>query len=366
VRIFISSVRRGLEDERDALPGLIAALGHDAVRFEDFTAQPTPSRQVCMDAVSGSDVCLLLLGAAYGDRMPDTGLSPTQEEWNVARTRGIPVYAFVKRGADMDTDQRSFVDEVERFATGRFRASFDGAPDLLATVAGKVRELELAPRGLVWEQLLSPPPEVSWIADLAAANHTSRGASILELHLLPVAPRSRLAVSQLSDTADALASAARSHGLFTQSDPVMTGTDGQVAWAANEGASGRSAGVRVRRDGATTVWGPLPADGLGVVIDEQDLNREIRGWVQLAASAGAMTGDGVTVAAALSGLQIAAEGSVADVGKRSRVSLGSGGQQVALVPPEDVVPVAALGDGAADIAREVAARLVHAFRRARG
>jgi hypothetical protein len=366
VRIFISSVRRGLEDERDALPGLVAALGHEAVRFEDFTAQPAPSRQVCMDAVSGSDVCLLLLGAAYGDRMPDTGLSPTQEEWNVARTRGIPVYAFVKRGADMDADQRSFVDEVERFATGRFRASFDSAADLLTTVAGKVRELESAPSGLVWEQLLTAPPEVSWIADLQAANRYSRGLAILELHLLPVAPTYRLAVSQLGDTADVLASTARSHGLFTQSDPVRTGTDGQTAWAALENLPGKSAGLRVRRDGATTVWGPLPADALGVVIDELDLARVVGGWVKLASSVGAISGAKVTPAAALSGIELASEGSVADVGRRSSASLGFGGQPVVHVPPEDVVPVSALVVGATDIAREVAARLVHAFRRARG
>jgi len=37
VRVFISSVRRGLEAERDALPGLVKAIGHEPVRFEDFT-----------------------------------------------------------------------------------------------------------------------------------------------------------------------------------------------------------------------------------------------------------------------------------------------------------------------------------------
>jgi hypothetical protein len=365
VRVFISSVRRGLEEERDALPGLIAALGHDAVRFEDFTAQPIPSRQVCMDAVSGSDICLLLLGAAYGDRMPDTGLSPTHEEWSVARTRGIPVFACIKRGVNMDADQRSFVDEVERYATGRFRSSFDGAADLLTTVAGKVREVESAPSGLVWEELLTDAPPINWIADVQAANRYPRGSATLELHLLPIAPTSRLSVSQLSDTSNALASAARSHGLFTQSDPVQTGTDGQTAWATLESGSGRTAGIRVRRDGATTLWGPLPADALGIVIDEPDLARRVEGWVHLASSVGALSGERVTVAAALSGLELASEGSVADVGKRSSASLGFGGQQVVLVPPEDAVPTAALGQGAADVAREVSARLVHSFRRTR-
>lgn len=40
MKVMISSVRRGLEPERDALPGLIMALGHEPVRFEDFSAQP--------------------------------------------------------------------------------------------------------------------------------------------------------------------------------------------------------------------------------------------------------------------------------------------------------------------------------------
>ena len=44
MKVFISSVRHGLDAERDALPGLIAALGHDPRRFEDYTAQPIPSR----------------------------------------------------------------------------------------------------------------------------------------------------------------------------------------------------------------------------------------------------------------------------------------------------------------------------------
>ena len=42
MRIFVSSVRVGLEQERDSLRGLILALGHEPVLFEDFTAQPVP------------------------------------------------------------------------------------------------------------------------------------------------------------------------------------------------------------------------------------------------------------------------------------------------------------------------------------
>jgi hypothetical protein len=65
VIVFISSVRRGPEEERDALPGLILALGHEARRFEDLTAQAIPSREVCLRGVENADV--LLLGPHYGE-----------------------------------------------------------------------------------------------------------------------------------------------------------------------------------------------------------------------------------------------------------------------------------------------------------
>jgi hypothetical protein len=33
--VFLSSVRRGLEEERDNLPALFRAIGHECRRFED-------------------------------------------------------------------------------------------------------------------------------------------------------------------------------------------------------------------------------------------------------------------------------------------------------------------------------------------
>lgn len=42
MKVFISSVRRGLEVERDSLPGLIQATGHVPRRFEDYTAMAVP------------------------------------------------------------------------------------------------------------------------------------------------------------------------------------------------------------------------------------------------------------------------------------------------------------------------------------
>lgn len=240
MRVFISSVRRGLDEERDALPGLISALGHIPVRFEDFTAQAVPSRQTCMDAVSSSDVCFLLLGPAYGDRMPDTGVSPTQEEFNVARSRGIPLYAFVKRGVDADADQQGFVAEVERYATGRFRAAFDGATDLLTAVAAVLRQHEAAPTSLTWEPLRGATPAVPWVAAADNRQQYAGRSATVEVHVLPLSPTSRLAVRQLDALAGVLAARGREQGLFTQAQPVDADTDGSAAWARSRLADAKS------------------------------------------------------------------------------------------------------------------------------
>lgn len=108
MKVFISSVRRGLEQERDSLPGLITAIGHESLRFEDFTAHPWSSRETCVRAVGQADVYVLLIGPAYGDPMPDTGLSATHEEYNAARVEGIPILVFRKEDVAMEAAQQEF------------------------------------------------------------------------------------------------------------------------------------------------------------------------------------------------------------------------------------------------------------------
>ncbi|MFC5656011.1 DUF4062 domain-containing protein [Streptomyces nogalater] len=49
------------------------AVGHTPVLFEDFSAQTTPSRQACLDALDSADVCIFLLGPSCGHVFPETG-----------------------------------------------------------------------------------------------------------------------------------------------------------------------------------------------------------------------------------------------------------------------------------------------------
>ena len=161
MKVFISSVRRGLEEERDALPALIMALGFEALRFEDFSAQPWSSREACVGAVGKADVYVLLIGPTRGERMPDTGLSPTHEEYNAARAKGIPVLVFRKEGVALDDDQAEFVAQVEAYPTGHFRLTFSSTPDLLTKVTAALRNLPEPGQSSDWSPL-SAPVSIEW------------------------------------------------------------------------------------------------------------------------------------------------------------------------------------------------------------
>ncbi|OEJ56813.1 hypothetical protein BGM19_00885 [Streptomyces agglomeratus] len=72
MKVFVSSVRRGLESERNHLRALLPAAGYEVLMFEDFTAQSVPSREACLRGVREADVYVLLLGEKYGDPLDDS------------------------------------------------------------------------------------------------------------------------------------------------------------------------------------------------------------------------------------------------------------------------------------------------------
>ena len=182
MKIMISSVRRGLEQERDALRGLIMALGHEPVRFEDFTAQPVPSREACLQAVTESDVYLLLLGPNYGHVFPETGQSATHDEFVAAQAKGIPRMTFKKTGVAFEPDQQDFERFVGDYGTGIFYATFTDAADLQTKVVAGIRKAQEQPPALTFEPLseaVSVEWRRTWPGNLGLT-------ACLEVHVLPV------------------------------------------------------------------------------------------------------------------------------------------------------------------------------------
>lgn len=123
VKVFVSSVIGGMEPFRAAAVTAIRTLGHEPITAETFVAGPTSPRVACLAGVREANAVVLLLGGRYGDPQPASGLSPTHEEYREARdTR--PIFAFVQEGVTREADQTAFLDEVQNWDKGLFRAAF--------------------------------------------------------------------------------------------------------------------------------------------------------------------------------------------------------------------------------------------------
>lgn len=261
MKVFISSVREGLEAERDALPGLILALGHEPLRFEDFTARPVPSREACLRGVREADVYVLLLGEHYGRTLEDTGLAPTEEEFVAARAKGIPVLVFLKRGVPPYQQQRAFIDPVSAYVDGRFRKGFEDVPGLLVQVTGALRDVAVRPTALTWTDLASPVV-VPWRE--RESGIYGRGGTEVETYVVPVSLAGRLSATLLGNLPDRLARIGREAGLFAHDRALdLRSTESEAVAAVRREPRLLDAGIRAGRDRSLVVWEQLPADPAG-------------------------------------------------------------------------------------------------------
>lgn len=141
MKVFISSVVRGLEPFRDAVARAASVLRHEVKRAEDFGASTDTPRQACLAGVRWADVVVLLLGARYGDRQP-SGISATHEEYQEAKSR-CPVLAFVQRDVEREAAQQEFIEEVRSWSGGVLTGDFATPEDLPDAVTRALHDWEL-------------------------------------------------------------------------------------------------------------------------------------------------------------------------------------------------------------------------------
>lgn len=370
--VFVSSVRQGLEEERDALRGQILALGHEPVFFEDFTAQSIPSREACLAAAETADVYILLLGPHYGTVFPETNTSPTHDEYTVAVRRGIPRVVMHKLRVAFEPKQEEFAHQVERYTTGLFRGEFSTAAELLVEVTRVLREIEAAPKSLTWRTLSQP------IAHLPVKLDDSLGSpSAVILHCIPVIDV-RLSSMQLRDSTERMIRAVRDCQLVPQAESldsssstdmaVVTIVEGRIRRTGGTGFQQVTlagfGGAQLDRGCRFDAWSFLARDSLGALVDEASLTEELTRLVGLAALLNSPFGDEVALGASIAIGGMINEGNPADLGRRNSASgsmLRHSSAQVA-TDIDDAVPVSSLAAGAMEIGREFALRLLQKFR----
>lgn len=368
MRVFISSVRRGLEAERDALPGLLRAVGHEPLRFEDFTAQAVPSREACLRGVAAADAYVLLLGPHYGTAFPDTGRSATHEEYIAAQSKGIPRLVFRKSGVDFEPDQQQFADEVESYATGVFRDSFVDAVDLQAKVVAALRELPIG--ALEWKRL-DEPVGVRW--SLTQSTRYTSSQPLLYTHAVPVGGNA-LSRRQVAELPERLAQRLRSLEAVSASAPIETGVDDHGAYARvtdsdrrgwREANPGGLSGCRVDTTGQRTAIERLPTDSMGTILDGADLTERVARSLRLLGALPPTDADEHAIALEMVATSMTVIGSIGQLGNRTSASGLSTSDEPIRVDPDEAVTIAAFDRGAYEVARPLVQQLLDAFSRRR-
>lgn len=314
---------------------------------------------------------VLLLGPYYGDEMEDSGFSATEEEFNVAQQRGIPILVFKKNGIEYDSAQQSFIGRLGDYQRGRFWASFDDEKALGLLVAKALRDLDV-PAPPVTYMPLAHPVQVRWRTERPALLDQNVSAPVLEMHVLPIGMGPLLPISQLADLAQRLASRGRDLGFFGQGDALVMSHDSEAAWALRpsdpRGGGGfierqcdPYAGLVVGRDGSATVFQALPTDMMGTLVNQDDLQRRLTVLLRLL-SPHLPGSEHIAVAAALEPLDRVAEGDPSLVGNRHSGSMPHRRGGSARAEPVDQVARASMTEGLAAFAEELAVRLLQALR----
>lgn len=134
----MSSVVEGFADYRNAAGEGIKQAGATPVMVnEQFPALDTTPRNACLDAVDSSDLIVVVVGERGGWTTP-SGSTVVEEECERARSRKLPVLAFLKR-AQRDSAAEELATKLSDYLAGRYRTEFDRPEELQRLVEAAVR-----------------------------------------------------------------------------------------------------------------------------------------------------------------------------------------------------------------------------------
>jgi hypothetical protein len=288
-RVFISSLQRGeMGAIRTAASNAVDSMGMQPVMFETGAAASDSPRNVLLGRVASCDVLLLIVGADYGEP-GKSGVSPTEDEVNEARARGIPVLALVQR-TTREPAQEEFLARIRgTWEHGLLTADFTDASDVAYAIVKALREwhanrtqaqltpdLATQPTGSRASADPAPAARDKALALLQAADRpgTISGGSKLRVVVVPVGQTELINALTLRDDTlvNDVAAAARASRLATQSAGIQSevGRDAIVLNLSTRGYE--TLALQVGFDGSIVGEGAVGSDdqffGSSVVVPE--------------------------------------------------------------------------------------------------
>ncbi len=130
-RIYISSTREDLQNEREAAAKAVRRLGHQAIYMEDYVATNQRPVDKCVKDVVHCDVYVGIFAFRYGDIPAGQNKSFTHLEYEAAVHAGIPCLIFLMdpdaphKVKFVDTgDERQKIDHLRQELKEKYMVSF--------------------------------------------------------------------------------------------------------------------------------------------------------------------------------------------------------------------------------------------------
>jgi hypothetical protein len=260
--VFISSLARGeMGAARVAARSAVESLQMRPVMFETAPASRDDSRRALLDDLGRCDVVVLLLGAEYGERT-ERGVSATEDEFNEAVRRGIPVIALVQKVA-RSAEQDGFVTRVRgTWSDGRFAPEFANATDVGFAVVSALNAWRQ--RGASSEQQTAALQRAHELALGSGRAGQSHSGAKVRVVFVPIGARVLMDAVMLSEEGlgDDLGMSLRASGLVRH-EMAMTQqlTAEGVTFEAGNSQGFEQLRFVVARDGAILVEGAVSATG---------------------------------------------------------------------------------------------------------
>lgn len=258
-KVFVSSVMRGFEQEREAARQAIESVDARPLMAETAPASADPSKTALLDLVAQADAVVLVLGARYG-YIGLNGRSPTEDEFRHAQTLGRPVFVFVQNGVEREPEQEAFLRRIQgSWEEGAFTAFFDEPSQLGFAIVKALTAHRNAATGDGGEAAAARALELA-----GTQERHGTGTPDVRVVIVPVGAGVLLDALALDDAelVDRAAGAVRESRLVSQA----AGIDGRatsqgIRLEAKTPRDFGSTRVVLAPDGAVIVAASVPADG---------------------------------------------------------------------------------------------------------
>lgn len=141
-QVFVSSTYEDLKEERAAVVTALLKNGYIPVCMEYFTASNRSQWEVIESIIPLCDYYVVIVAGKYGSTEPETGISYTQKEYELAFNSGVPCLGFVHRNInklpmemnEQDPQNRKKLEEFTKTVKSRMCSFWDDKHELAENV----------------------------------------------------------------------------------------------------------------------------------------------------------------------------------------------------------------------------------------